>query len=381
MKLAVICRPFSFHGGVETATAGLIEELRRRGHAIDLLSTRAQPDIPGITVRRLATPTQPSTLRFLWFALAARRAVRHGGYDLVQSHERCLSQDVYRAGEGTHLGYLEAMGRAHRLHPYHRAVTAVERRIFTLRAARHVVAISRRDAAEIAQRFGTPPARMSVVYNGVDLTRFHPDLRPRWRGPMRDEFGLADRDWVVLFVGSGFARKGLGPLLDAAAALDDPRVRVVVAGKGDTGPYERRAGELGLEGRVRWLGARRDAERLYAMADAVALPTRYEPFGNVHLEALASGVPILTTRWAGGAEIVEHGVNGWVAPSLRVGDVSAGLTALRDLPHEAGLAARTAAEPFTYEAQVDALTAVYARLGPGGDLAQTPDSKDSRGTR
>ena len=375
MKLAIICRPFSFHGGVETATAGLIGELRRRGHAIDLVTTRAQPDIPGITVRRLPTPTQPSTLRFLWFALAARRAMRDGGYDLVQSHERCLSQDVYRAGEGTHLGYLAAMGRrAHRLNPYHRAVTAVERRIFTLRAARHVVAISRRDAAEIAQRFGTPPARLSVVYNGVDLMRFHPDLRSRWRASMRNELGLCEHDWIVLFVGSGFARKGLGPLIEATAALDDPRVRLVVAGKGDAGPYERRAAQLGLEGRVRWLGARRDAERLYAMADAVALPTRYEPFGNVHLEALASGVPILTSVWAGGAEVVAHGVNGWVVPSLDTADVSAGLAALRDLRRDASVAARAAAEPFTYAAQVDALTGVYARLGRGGNLAQTPDS-------
>jgi UDP-glucose:(heptosyl)LPS alpha-1,3-glucosyltransferase len=375
VKLAIVCRPFSFHGGVETATAGLIGELRGRGHAIDLISMRSQPDVPGIRVRRLSTPTQPSTLRFLWFALAVRRAIRHGGYDLVQSHERCLFQDVYRAGEGTHLGYLEAMGRrGHRLNPYHRAVTAVERRIFTLRAARHVVAISRRDAAEIARRFGTPPARLSVVYNGVDSTRFHPDLRARWRGPMRNELGLSDRDWVVLFVGSGFERKGLRPLLDGAAGLGDPRVRVVVAGKGDTGPYERRAAQLGLEGRVRWLGARRDAARLYAMADAVALPTRYEPFGNVHLEALASGVPILTSVWAGGAEIVAHGVNGWVTPTLDAADVSTGLAALRDLPQDAGAAARTAAEPFTYAAQVDALTAVYARLGRGRDLAQTPDS-------
>ena len=375
MKLAVICRAFSFHGGVETATAGLLGELRRRGHAIDLVSTRAQRDVPGITVRRLAIPSQPSTLRFLWFALAARRAVRRGGYDLVQSHERCLTQDIYRAGEGTHSGYLEAMGRrGHRLNPYHRAVTAVERRIFTLRAARHVVAISRRDAAEIARRFGTPASDLSVVYNGVDLTRFHPDLRARWRGPMRDELGLSESDWVVLFVGSGFVRKGLGPLLDAAAALRDPRVRVVVAGKGDTDLYERRAAELGLDGRVRWLGPRPDAERLYAMADAVALPTRYEPFGNVHLEALASGVPILTSVWAGGAEIVAHGKNGWIVPSLDVADVSAGLRALRDLSPDAGDAARSAAEPFTYAAQVDALTDVYARLRRGRDLAQTPDS-------
>ena len=94
MKLALICRPLSFHGGVETATAGLMGELLRRGHAIDLLTTREQEKVPGVTVRRLPVVAQPSVLRLLSFALAARRAVNDAGYDIVQSHERGLRQSV-----------------------------------------------------------------------------------------------------------------------------------------------------------------------------------------------------------------------------------------------------------------------------------------------
>ncbi len=364
MKLAIICRPFSFHGGVETATAGLMGELLRRGYAIDLLSTRAQPEVPGATVRRLATPAQPSIVRFLCFALAARRAVAGAGYDIVQSHERCLLQDIYRAGEGTHRGYLEAMERRRaRVAPYHRLVLAFERRIFTLRSARHIVAISRRDAGEIERRYNTPPDRLSLVYNGVNLDRFHPDHRQRLRAPMRESLGLSDRDWLILFVGSGFERKGLLPLIEALARLDDRHSCLAVAGKGDAVPYQRRAAALGLERRVLWLGPRTDVERLYAMADAVALPARYEPFGNVHLEALASGIPVLTSVWAGGAEVISHGENGWVVASRDPAAVAAGLAGLRALaPREASAAARKAAEPFTYAAQVDALVEIYRRL-------------------
>ncbi len=79
MRLALICRPLSFHGGVETATAGLMGELSRRGHAIDLLTTREQEELPGVTVRRLPVLTQPSALRLLSFALTARRAVTDAG--------------------------------------------------------------------------------------------------------------------------------------------------------------------------------------------------------------------------------------------------------------------------------------------------------------
>ena len=364
MKLAVICRPFSFHGGVETATAGILGELLRRGHAVDLISTAAQPDVPGATVRRLGVPRSPSALRLAVFALRARRAVEAAGYDVVQSHERCLRQDVYRAGEGTHRGYLEAMGRGRGgAHPYHRLVLALERRIFTLRTARHVVAISRRDAAEIRARYGTPAEAVTVVYNGVDLARFHPEHRERLRGPARQALGVSTDAWVVLFVGSGFERKGLGPLVEALGQAGGQGTRLVVAGKGDAGPYQRRAAALGVGARITWLGPRRDVDALYAMADAVALPARYEPFGNVHLEALASGLPVLTSAAAGGSEVVAHGETGYVVADAAPAAIATGLDALRGLnPARTQVATRQSAERFTYAAQVDTLTAVYRSL-------------------
>ena len=100
----------------------------------------------------------------------------------------------------------------------------------------------------------------------------------------------------MLFVGSGFERKGLGPLIEAMARHRDRGARLVVAGKGERGPYEARPRGSASPERMTWTGPRADVERLYAAADLVALPARYEPFGNVHLEALASGRPVLTER-------------------------------------------------------------------------------------
>ena len=364
MKLAIVCRPFSFHGGVETATAGLLGELIRRGYAVDLISTRGQPDVPGARVRRLPALAHPSLLRLLSFALAARRAVAGAGYDVVQSHERGLLQDVYRAGEGTHCGYLRAMGRSRdRADPYHRTVLMLERRIFSLRSARHIAAISRRDKAEIESLYATSPDRVSLVYNGVDLDRFHPDNRARFRASMRERLGLSDQEWVILFVGSGFERKGLGPLIEALARLGDHRSRLVVAGKGNPEPYQRLAARLGVGPRLLWMGPCMEVERLYALADVVALPALYEPFGNVHLEALASAVPVLTSGRAGGAEVIRPGENGWVAAEPTGILVAAGLEALRALhAPRAAVAARASAEPFTYAAQADAFAQIYQRL-------------------
>ena len=363
MKVGLICRPFSFHGGIETATAGLLGALAREGHAVELISTERQPDVPGVPVRRVRVLRHPSVLRLLSFALAAQREAARHPYDVVQSHERALRQDLYRAGEGCHRGYLRAMGRRPGANPYHQLVCALERRIFDLRAARHVVAISRRGGDEIARLYGTPAADLTVVYNGVDLERFHPDNRARHRAVARAALGIEESAWMLLFVGSGFQRKGLGPLLEGFARLPDPDRRLVVAGKGDVPRYQRLAARAGVAERVVWMGPVPEVERLYAAADAVALPARYEPFGNVHLEALASGVPVLTSVHAGGAEIVRAGDNGWVVDAVAAEPIARGLAALREAPAGGWSGrARASVERFTYAAQARAYTEVYRRL-------------------
>src|SRR6266478_253401 len=365
MKLALICRPFSFHGGIETATAGFVNALvKHGGHDLHLLTTAAQFPAPGITVHRLAVLSQPSVLRQLSFALAARRAARTGGFDIVQSHERALQQDIYRAGEGSHRAYLRAMGRdGVQVNPQHRFLLYLERRIFTLRSARHIVAISARGKSEIGALYGTPPNRITVVYNGVDLARFHPDNRKRWRDEMRTMLGVPAEAWLIAFVGSGFERKGLGALLDSVARLCDRRVRVLVVGKGRTEAYREMAARLGVAEAVTWMAPRPDVERVYAAADVVALPARYEPFGNVHLEAFASGVPMLTSFATGGAEVVRDGVSGAVTASLEPEVIARGLRAIRDLnAGRAAQEARAAAEPYTYAAQVEGLERIYRLL-------------------
>jgi UDP-glucose:(heptosyl)LPS alpha-1,3-glucosyltransferase len=372
MKLALICRPFSFHGGVETSTAGLVAALvARGGYDVELLTTGRQFPVPGVTIRRLLVPGQPSALRQLCFALAAKKAVGRGSYDLVQSHERCLAQDIYRAGEGCHREYLRTMGREGvQVNPQHRLLLWLERRIFTLQAAQHIVAISARGKSEIERLYGTPAGKVTVVYNGVDLARFHPDNRLRWRDEARGLLGIPRDAWLVAFVGSGFERKGLGPLMEAVATLRPLSVHLLVAGKGRRETYCRLATRLGLDGAVTWIAPRPDVERIYAAADVVAVPARYEPFGNVHLEALASGIPVLTSALTGGAEVVRDGVNGAVIASLEPSAIAQGLRVIRD--GDAGrqsLAARASAEPFTYAAQVEGLERIYRLLSPDSSPA------------
>jgi UDP-glucose:(heptosyl)LPS alpha-1,3-glucosyltransferase len=285
MKILIIARPWTFHGGVESATAGLIAALVARGHEVHRAGPGRSAACPGVTEHPLRLPPLPSAARGLALALAAATVARRPGWDVVQSHERTLVQDVYRAGEGCHRAYLEAMGGRGGRRLHHAATLALERRVFARTPA--IVAIARRGAEEIARHYAVPAARLSVVYNGVDLERFHPRLRERHRDRARAEAGVPGDAFTTLFAGSGFQRKGLDTALRALARLGDARAHLLVLGRGDEGPYRRLAADLGVAGRVAWLGARPDIERWYGAADALALPTRYEPFGNVHLEALA----------------------------------------------------------------------------------------------
>ena len=109
MKILVICRPLVFHGGVERATAGFLAGLVAHGDEVHLLTPGRDPALPGVTYHRLVLPPAPPPLRPLAW-LAAVRVMRGRSWDVVQSHERTLGQDVYRAGEGCHRAWLAASG-------------------------------------------------------------------------------------------------------------------------------------------------------------------------------------------------------------------------------------------------------------------------------
>ena len=359
MKLCLIARPFVYHGGVERATAALIEALVARGHSVHVLGPGAPLPIPGVTFAPLRVPRLPASARVIVLAALARRAVAGGRWDVVQSHERTLSQHVYRAGEGCHRGYLAsgAAGRSRGL--YHRVVQALEGRVFARTPL--IVAIARRGKAEIEELYGVDPARVRVVYNGVDLDRFHPDRAGAHREAARAEAGLHGDDHALLFAGSGWERKGLATAIEALPRLAG--VRLLVVGRGDERRYRRLADRLEVGSRVAWLGLRPDLERWYGAADVLVLPTRYEPFGNVHLEALASGLPVVTTTAAGGAEVVDEGRSGAVIPPGDPAAVASAVTRLRDVDRAAlAEAARRAAEPYTSARQAEEFERLYREI-------------------
>jgi UDP-glucose:(heptosyl)LPS alpha-1,3-glucosyltransferase len=372
ISLAIVRQRYSAYGGAERFVASALPALERAGIEVTLIARRWD----GWGARRVLA-VDPPYLGSLWRDWSCARAARatwlRQGFDIVQSHERIPACTVYRAGDGVHRRWLEIrrasatlierLGIA--LNPYHRYVCAVEKRMFEHPRLRAVICNSRMVRDEIQQSFRIDPEKLHVIYNGVDTEHFHPRERDALRGPMRAELGAHPRDTVFLFVGSGYARKGLAAAIDALAATGNKHLWLAVVGRDrEAGRFLARAARAGVGDRVRFLGAREDVRPLYAAADCFMLPTRYDPFPNAALEAMAMGLPAIVGRRCGAAEIVRAGENGWICePDDAIGLARLMGEADRELRGERlPAAARASAERLSLEVMVKQLTELYASL-------------------
>jgi UDP-glucose:(heptosyl)LPS alpha-1,3-glucosyltransferase len=219
------------------------------------------------------------------------------------------------------------------------------------------------------------PGQVVVAYNGVDGTRFSPELRARYRGSRRASLGVEPEDLLILFVGSGFARKGLGSLLVAGSTLRTRGVpfRLVVVGAGSREGWIRRARTLGIAEYVSFTGHVRDPESFYAAADVFALPTFFDPFANATLEAMAAGLPVVTSRDNGAAEVLRPGVDGLIVDRAEnVSGLVEALASLQDPARRAALgeAARETALKYPWEGPLEHTLGVYRAIGERVRMAE-----------
>jgi UDP-glucose:(heptosyl)LPS alpha-1,3-glucosyltransferase len=364
VRIALVIERFVPHGGgVEAVGWNVARALAARGAEVHVVARETAQDPPA-AVHPVRVPTFWQPLRVLAFSRAAARATATLAPDVVQSFSRTRHQDVFRAGGGSHADYLErAHGpvgrRLRRLSPRHAVLLALERAVFA-DDRQTILCNSAMVRDELARRHGVPDARLVVIPNGVDLERFSPARRTIAGARLRAELAPGDEP-VWLLAGSGFRRKGLDTALEALALASEGRLWV--AGRDDPEPWRRRAETLGVGARVRFLGARDDLEDVYAAADALLLPTRYDAFANVCLEALASGLPVVTSGANGAADTVgEAGLV--VADPQDAAGFAKALDALRDPAARAvaAAAARPIAERHSWDAHAAALLALYARL-------------------
>lgn len=374
MHIGLVRRDFKLHGGAERFTARFLEALRAHGDQVTLITRRWEKLPPDVLVARVPVVSGSGVLRTLSFALFAAQRARRLSLDLVHSFDRIFQQDLYRAGEGVHREWLARRQAALRrmttltdsLLPFHRLVLALERRIFQQGGARLIVANSEQVAGEIVRHYAPLSAPVKVVRNGVDLERFHPRAGATLGPETRAALGLRRDQVVLLFLGSGFTRKGLAFLLRALGHLPvRDRPSLLVVGKGRSEPYLALARRLGLSEGVRFLGVVADPLPFYATADAFVLPSLYDPSSNACLEAMAVGLPVITTRANGASELIEDGREGWIVDNPQdTKGLSERLSQLADVTvrMEMGRRARERVEAFSWDRHIEEMLALYSSL-------------------
>lgn len=333
--IALVRRGYSPTGGAEKFLARFALAALRSGQEVLLVNDRPWPAsvLPGVPQHTLGA-------RGPW-AFAHAVARWRQGWDprgFVFSLERLFAADCYRAGDGVLAAWLERRAvydpwwevRLRAWSPKTRHMLRLEEHCFSGRDTAALIVNSDMVAREILDRTGYPPDRLHLVRNGLpeDFTEGAPE-----RGEARQTLGLSPDEFVAAFAGTGWKRKGLRFAVEALQRSGLSGARLVVAGRGPQRSH-RAPGVL-------FLGPQHDVRPLLAAADVFILPTVYDPFSNACLEALAMGIPVITTAANGCAEIIKEGVNGSVAGQPH--DVDALAVALRFWAQDGRAAAAVAA--------------------------------------
>ena len=373
MKIALAHKRLDLKGGTERDLFKTAEGLRDLGHEVHLFCSEYGVPAPiGVTAHRVPVLHFGRTARLWSFARRAPKVIEREGCDVVISFGRMIEQDVLRCGGGTHRGFLHRLGAEggvarrfwQNVSIYHRSLLALERRQYQSHRLKSIIAVSAEVKRDIMANYSIDGAKISVLYNGVDLDRFHPAKRSEFGAALRAQWNIPAAAPLVLFVGSGFRRKGLDSLLAIWKMAELGQVYLLVVG-GDArlGSYQARAAAI-APGRIIFAGRQEEIEKYYAAADLVALPALQEAFGNVVLESLASGVPVVVSRAVGAAEILAGSVAGKIVERPDDGAELSGKLC-RFLPRAGdpslGQAARKIAEDYSWQRHFERLDELLRR--------------------
>lgn len=375
IRLALVRQRYNPFGGAERFVATTLEALAQRD--LDLSLTLITRKWTGGERQHAVVECRPLHLgrlgRDAGFSRCVQGLLAHEKFDLVQSHERIPGCDIFRAGDGVHAAWLEqrrrqqgAVGRlAATLSPWHRYTLAAEKKMFSDPRLRAVICISELVRNDIRRFYGVSEEKLHVIYNGIDLERYHPRGATEHRRLVREQYRIPETAPLFVYVGSGFERKGVGPLLESLAKARTKSAHLLIVGADKhLERYRRQAEYLGLAGRVVFTGGVKDVRPCYGAADAFVLPTLYEPLSNAVLEALACGLPCVVSDHCGAAELITPGVNGQVCDALDVPALSVHLDALAVPNVAAGMrpAARMAVMHLGLVAMSERLLNLYRSL-------------------
>ena len=317
-------------GGVERYVSNLSKAFCALGHEVHVFCHKIKgTENKNIIFHKIPAIGFWSPLKIWSFAIASLiiLRLRKAEFDIIHSFGKTLYQDVLRTGGGSHFDYMKRtyalMGNPILrfvviLNPRHFFNLLLEWATFRLGHTKRIVCNSGMCKDEFVNRYGIPASRIDVIHNGVDTERFSPISKEKSRELLISQINslthtIIKNDLFILFIGSGFKRKGLKYAIESMSYLNSTlNVRLIVAGRGRFASYEKLAKDLGVLDRVVYMGPADNVTKLYDASDIFIFPTEYDAFPNVCLEAMSMGLPVVVSKSAGIAEIINDGVDGFV---------------------------------------------------------------------
>lgn len=322
LKIAIVLDRFLPSRGGESYFSWLAQELSKRGHEVHIFSrVTEEMDGKGYQIHRISVWKYPRSLRMLSFLIHSARVVQLYDFDIIHGVEGTLAMNILNPHEGVEKAYLKQEFRSisnrvyyiykilkRYLSPYHYVKICIQKKQYLSKRVKRIIAISKMVKEDIIRYYGVPDEKVTVILNSVDTHRFHPKNRDWYRNETRERLGIFPNAIVLLFVGNNYRLKGVEPLLRAMALLRKgfPRtpIRLLIVGRGQRWYYKRLARRIGVLDHTFFLGSVKEIERYYSASDIYVHPTFYDSCSLTVLEALASGLPVITSRFNGAADLI-----------------------------------------------------------------------------
>lgn len=320
MKLAFCLFKYFPFGGLQRDFLRIAKECLRRGHTIDVytMSWEGEP-LPGVTLHKIPIKGLQNYTRSKNFVNQVLPLLSAKSYDLILGFNKMPGLDVYFAADICFQARAKSQkGFWYRITPRYQNLLAFEKAIFQQQAKTEILLLSTLQKKEFMQHYHTPEKRFHLLPPGIEKNRIAPDNAADIRQSMRQAHHIHEDDFLLLLVGSGFKAKGVDRVLRGLSSLPEAiqqKTTLFILGKDQAKPFTKLARTLNISDRVKFLGGRHDVPEFLLAADLMVHPAYNENTGTVLLEAVAAGLPILTTDICGYAEYITRANAGIVLPS------------------------------------------------------------------
>ena len=307
-------------GGAERFTTNLVKSMLKRGHDVTIACYSWDKQYEKLGIKFIKIPS-PGFFKDPWeeYSKSLKEEIEKLEVkpDIICGLTQMYPQDVHRFAGGIYAYWLpKKYPRTwffQKFMPRNRRILEFEKKLYDPKNLKYAVAISEMDKALLKKYYAFPEERIITIYNGIDQTEFNNIGRVETREKLTKANGIDPQKRIVLFSANNYKRKGLPEAVEAILKTKDPsRFALVVIGKPDKGLRSALKRKIGDSFQTVWLSRVDDPAEYYRGADLMLFPTHYDSFANVTAEAMLCGLPLITTKDAGGAEMVTPGVNGFV---------------------------------------------------------------------